>query len=256
MCPHSHFAGAPGTLPEFNQAALAQLEAMGFPLIRFQKALLATGNSDPEAAMEWLFAHMEDPGTIPPTAPSQARNTNGSDNLTIDIDDPIVIAEHERWRRSRAGCGESEHADRDGLFACSGAQGAARDGAWPLLSPQFNPPLTQPHSQSGAPRTPLNGCSRTQMTRARTNNPAAAGARTLRRKKSRCRSCRCATACAFVSHKGPSVHSSHYVAHIRTNAGWVLFNDEEVFRADPESVRGLKALAYPYVFERDPPAAA
>lgn len=35
---------------------------MGFPLVRCQKALLATGNSDPEAAMEWLFAHMEDPG--------------------------------------------------------------------------------------------------------------------------------------------------------------------------------------------------
>jgi UBA/TS-N domain len=49
-------------LPEFNQAALAQLEAMGFPQVRCQKALLATGNSDPEAAMEWLFAHMEDPG--------------------------------------------------------------------------------------------------------------------------------------------------------------------------------------------------
>jgi ubiquitin carboxyl-terminal hydrolase 5/13 len=39
------------------------LEGMGFPLIRCQKALLATGNSDGEAAMEWLFAHMEDPGT-------------------------------------------------------------------------------------------------------------------------------------------------------------------------------------------------
>jgi ubiquitin carboxyl-terminal hydrolase 5/13 len=54
-----------GTLPEFNEAALAQLEAMGFPLVRCQKALLATGNSDPEAAMEWLFAHMEDPGAVP-----------------------------------------------------------------------------------------------------------------------------------------------------------------------------------------------
>ena len=41
---------------------MAQLEGMGFPTIRCQKALLATGNSDPEAAMEWLFAHMEDPG--------------------------------------------------------------------------------------------------------------------------------------------------------------------------------------------------
>ena len=41
---------------------MAQLEGMGFPTVRCQKALLATGNSDPEAAMEWLFAHMEDPG--------------------------------------------------------------------------------------------------------------------------------------------------------------------------------------------------
>ncbi|CCL99939.1 uncharacterized protein FIBRA_01964 [Fibroporia radiculosa] len=54
-------AAAPG-LPQFNEAAMAQLEAMGFPTIRCQKALLATGNSDAEAAMEWLFAHMEDPG--------------------------------------------------------------------------------------------------------------------------------------------------------------------------------------------------
>ena len=64
---------------------------------------------------------------------------------------------------------------------------------------------------------------------------------------------------AFVSHKGPSVHSGHYVAHIRTaDAGWVLFNDEKVVRADPESVRALKALAYLFVFERDrsPPFAA
>ena len=52
------------SLPQFNEAAMAQLEAMGFPTIRCQKALLATGNRDPEAAMEWLFGHMEDPGTL------------------------------------------------------------------------------------------------------------------------------------------------------------------------------------------------
>jgi ubiquitin carboxyl-terminal hydrolase 5/13 len=56
-------------LPEFNQAALSQLEEMGFPLVRCQKALLATGNSDSEAAMEWLFAHMEDPGRLSRSSP-------------------------------------------------------------------------------------------------------------------------------------------------------------------------------------------
>ena len=66
---------------------------------------------------------------------------------------------------------------------------------------------------------------------------------------------------AFISHKGPSVHSGHYVAHIRTEQGggggggggdsWVLFNDEKVVRADADSVRALKPLAYLYVFERE-----
>jgi ubiquitin carboxyl-terminal hydrolase 5/13 len=43
---------------------MSQLEAMGFPTIRCQKALLATGNSDADTAMTWLFEHMEDPGTL------------------------------------------------------------------------------------------------------------------------------------------------------------------------------------------------
>lgn len=56
---------------------------------------------------------------------------------------------------------------------------------------------------------------------------------------------------AFISHKGPSVHSGHYVAHIKKEGeGWVLFNDEKVVKADAESVRELKPLAYLYIFER------
>lgn len=41
--------------------ALGQLEAMGFPRNRCERALYATGNSDANTAMEWLFGHMEDP---------------------------------------------------------------------------------------------------------------------------------------------------------------------------------------------------
>jgi ubiquitin carboxyl-terminal hydrolase 5/13 len=41
---------------------MTALQGMGFSEIRSQKALLATGNSDPEVAMEWLFEHIEDPG--------------------------------------------------------------------------------------------------------------------------------------------------------------------------------------------------
>ncbi|KAF8542499.1 hypothetical protein BDD12DRAFT_824595 [Trichophaea hybrida] len=52
-----------------NEVAMAMLEAMGFPKRRCEKALYNTGNSDVDAAMTWLFGHMEDP----------------------DIDDPFVI---------------------------------------------------------------------------------------------------------------------------------------------------------------------
>jgi ubiquitin carboxyl-terminal hydrolase 5/13 len=71
---------------------------------------------------------------------------------------------------------------------------------------------------------------------------------------------------AFISHKGPSVHSGHYVVHIKLPAlipegfdeevgadseeGWVLFNDEKVVKADKESVKDLKRLAYLYIFEK------
>jgi ubiquitin carboxyl-terminal hydrolase 5/13 len=55
---------------------------------------------------------------------------------------------------------------------------------------------------------------------------------------------------AFISHKGPSVHSGHYVAHIKVGEDWVLFNDEKVVKADKESVTELKKLAYVYIFER------
>ncbi len=49
-----------------NEDAVQQLEGMGFPRNRCEKALHATGNADTNSAMEWLFAHMEDPDVDEP----------------------------------------------------------------------------------------------------------------------------------------------------------------------------------------------
>lgn len=59
---------------------------------------------------------------------------------------------------------------------------------------------------------------------------------------------------AFISHKGPSVHSGHYVAHIweGEETGWVLFNDEKVVKAEAgaQSAVDLIPQAYVYIFEK------
>lgn len=57
-------------IPPFtsNQEALLSLQQMGFPTNRCEKALHATGNSDANVAMEWLFAHMDDPDIDEPLA--------------------------------------------------------------------------------------------------------------------------------------------------------------------------------------------
>lgn len=48
------------------------------------------------------------------------------------------------------------------------------------------------------------------------------------------------------------MHSGHYVAHVWTEKGWVLFNDEKVVNAEggAQSAEKLMGFAYVYIFEK------
>ncbi|RDB31082.1 Ubiquitin carboxyl-terminal hydrolase 14 [Hypsizygus marmoreus] len=197
-------------LPEFNAAAMAAIESMGFPTVRAQKALLATGNGpDADVALAWLFEHMDDP----------------------DIDDPIRPA-----GGGGAGSGPEPSAEQVAMIADMGftsaqARKALRETSgnaeraveWLFSHPDDTGEDAPAAAAAPAPAAQIPGS---------TTLPA--------RYKLK----------AFISHKGPSVHSGHYVAHIRVGDEWVLFNDEKVVKADEESVRELKKLAYLWVFER------
>jgi len=61
LLPEDANTGAASTAFAPNETALSMLEAMGFPRVRCEKALHATGNQDAETASLWLFEHMEDP---------------------------------------------------------------------------------------------------------------------------------------------------------------------------------------------------
>lgn len=223
-------AGAPA-LPEFNQAAMNQLLGMGFPEIRCKKALLATGNEDAEAAMEWLFGHMDD----------------------SDIDDPIVMQPAASGGGQQQPEPSAEQVEMlvDMGFTSAQAKKALREtsgNAERAVEWLFSHPDDM--GEDAAPRASSTSTA-TDATTAQL--PGTTDVPVKYRLK------------AFISHKGPSVHSGHYVAHIRVNdseggknanagagvdEGWVLFNDEKVVKADGESVRELKKLAYLYVFER------
>lgn len=71
-----------------NPVALDQLVSMGFPSVRCEKALYVTGNSDPEAAMNWLFAHMEDPDIDEPLALEKLGG-----NASAGQQDPAKVAQ-------------------------------------------------------------------------------------------------------------------------------------------------------------------
>ncbi|GAA5978126.1 hypothetical protein JCM10908_004238 [Rhodotorula pacifica] len=216
-------AAAAAAEPQFDPEAMNQLTGMGFPEIRAKRALLATGHNGAEVAMNWLFEHMEDP----------------------DIDDPLPASD----AATVAGAAGDEPTDEQILmvsemgFTAAQARKALRETGcnmeraveWLFSHPDDD------GSEAAAPAQSTGGA-----------NESLPGSKDLPAKY---------RLKAFISHKGPSVHSGHYVAHVWTgqadptgngNGSWVLYNDEKVVRADEgeQAADKLMPLAYVYVFER------
>lgn len=196
-----------------NEAAVEQLMAMGFPKNRCERALYATGNTDANTAMEWLFGHMED----------------------ADIDDPLVIApaaasgggataDDVAKIEMLTGMGFSVPQARKGLRETGGD--IERAVEWVFSHPDDI-------GDFGDEAPPPEAAERTE-----------AGTSTLPAKFQ---------LHSIVCHKGSSIHAGHYVAFIRKIldtqvAKWVLFNDEKVVEAG--DVEEMKKTAYVYFFNR------
>ncbi|RHZ49885.1 ubiquitin-specific protease UBP14, partial [Aspergillus thermomutatus] len=196
-------------LPEDNQSdggfspdqnILNQLLAMGFPRIRCEKALHATGNSDTEAAMNWLFSHMDDPDIDVPLVGSLATSP-----ANMALQDPLKVAQLNEM-------GIDEHRAKRALAATGGDVDRALD--WVFSHPDEMPEYEGGDCDSGSQ---LHG-----------NSKIPGFHETPARYQLR----------AIVCHKGSSVHAGHYVAFVRKtlpgqdNPSWVMFNDEKVVRVD------------------------
>lgn len=232
-------------IPAVDAAAMSQLTAMGFPEVRATKALLATGNTgDAEAAMNWLFGHMDDPNIDDPIDPAQFATTA-----------PNPSASHPD------GGGDTSMLEEMGFSRPQARKALRLNGNNPEMAVAwlFENPMDPGEDQAPVPveseSDPATTTAMVQETRYDTSTVPA----TYRLR-------------SFISHKGPSVHSGHYVAHVRQgnqqSDDWVLFNDEKVVRAPLSSatpldlqghglgtpdvgVRGLAPQAYVYFLERN-----
>lgn len=200
-----------------NEESLQQLESMGFSRNRCERALHATGNSDVAAAMEWLFAHLDD----------------------ADIDLPLELEHFEPLRdlgepdsekiEALAAMGFSQQQARKAL--CETSDSLERAVEWLFSHPEDTgeTELSQPGTDPG--------------TTAIENLEARCGDLPAQFQLH-----------SIICHKGASTHSGHYVAFVRRQIpesqshAWVLYNDEKVVQAlDAEE---MKRFAYVYLFQR------
>ncbi|KAI1630946.1 ubiquitinyl hydrolase [Biscogniauxia mediterranea] len=211
LLPEEESAATPAFVP--NEVALDGLMAMGFSRNRCEKALHATGNTDANTAMEWLFGHMEDP----------------------DIDEPLVI--------SSAGAGGNAGADPEKIEML-GAMGFAAPQARKALKETSGDVeravewlFSHPDDQGDF------GDDGGESAEKKEVSPSAGNANLLAKFQLQ----------SIVCHKGTSIHAGHYVAFIRKIIDtqvpkWVLFNDEKVVEAG--DVEEMKKTAYIYFFNR------
>lgn len=211
LLPDDPASQTPAFVPD--KIAVAQLEAMGFPRNRCEKALHATGNSDANAAMEWLFAHMDDADIDTPLdlGVQAGADAGAADPAKIEMLGAMGFDAPRATKALEETGGDVERAV-EWLFSYPDDTGVVANDDWA-------------GSEPAASKEPAESASL----------PASFQLQSI------------------VCHKGTSIHAGHYVAFIRKllegqGAKWVLFNDEKVVEA--YDVDEMRKFAYVYFFRR------
>lgn len=207
--PESQVASAQ---PLIDEGALSQLLDMGFSLNSCKRALMAVGGSDTEAAMNWVFEHNSDPDfndPLPEPGPPAAPSSG-----TGDVDEGVVQSLVENL-----GCFSAHHV-RAALKETNGAMDRAADWLFSNMDDMDNAiaalQIKEASSTFAAASLPLED---------------GEGKYTM---------------IGMISHIGKNTGSGHYVAHLKQDKQWVIFNDEKVAL----SSRPPFEHAYMYLFKR------
>ncbi|KAL4912134.1 hypothetical protein BDW62DRAFT_195389 [Aspergillus aurantiobrunneus] len=198
---------------EANTDLLNQLLGMGFPQVRCENALFSTGNSDLEAAMNWLLSHMEDSDVDEPINRKRAAGDGAREP------DPSKVAQLNDM-------GIDESRARRALAATGGDISRAIDWVFSHPDDIGGSPMEQQSSDGvNAPVTPGFDTA-----------PATYQLRSIICHKG-----------ASV-HAGHYVAFLRKALPGKSDLSWVMFNDEKVVEVD--DVQEMKNFAYLYFFSR------
>lgn len=217
---------SPASAPEFVPLAdaLSMLTAMGFPEPRCVKGLYYTGNSDAEAAMNWILAHMDDADIDEPLN----TNNNQTGGNGPDVDATLVA--------TVSSMGFSTQLATKALYLNNNDANAAVE--WLFAHPNDDGVIDDQTKK----RDVAAECRELRL--ALKGQPTGAGQYRVK---------------AVVCHKGTLPHTGHYVVFIRQEIDgkpqWVLYNDEKVVEItdDFDAVGDPKDLennGYIYLFEK------
>lgn len=224
-------APAAAAAAQADEAVVMQLVSMGFSEHGCRRAALATGNN-PDAAMEWVFAHMDDgdfnePLQNPMLAAEgavAARVAPASVSAAAAAVDPEALT-------LLSSMGFSELHASAALGACGGSVERAAD--WLFSHADDLDGAVAALSAGASGGAALSGAGDKSSSAALAVDGA--GVYKLR---------------AMVSHIGKTTGSGHYVCHALKPVGgserWVIFNDANVAL----SAQPPREHAYMYLYER------
>ncbi|KAI0562705.1 Ubiquitinyl hydrolase [Gracilaria domingensis] len=201
------------TIPD--PGIVSQLMSMGFSENGSKRAAIATNNESAEASMEWVFAHMGDPDFNDP--PITETIANGDTNTAAASEFPAESVS------TLSAMGFNEAQARAALRATGGSLERAADWLFSHAD-DLDAAVNEVEAES-------NG--------AESNNGEANGKNFIDGEPKY-------ELLGFASHLGSSTASGHYVAHIKKDSRFVLFNDEKVaISQNPPS-----DLGFLYIYRR------
>lgn len=182
-----------------DEGLVVQLTSMGFSENGSRRAAIATNNADADTAMNWVFAHMEDPDfNDPPPLPTATSSTGTNcteSNINAEAQAMLSAMGYTADQANAALKATNHDIERaaDWLFShADDLDACVAEVLGQTVKSTVSNTEIEPHFESGE------------------------GHYTLM---------------AVISHLGKNTDHGHYICHLKKGDSWVLFNDEKVGKA-------------------------